>query len=44
MQVRIPSDEVAGVIRAIVDDRMSWEEVTVKYPAQGAVVEEDGEQ
>lgn len=34
----MPKTEIAGVIRAMVDDRMTWEEVAAKYPAQKATV------
>lgn len=32
LQVRMPVKDIAGVIRALANDKMSWEEVTQKYP------------
>lgn len=35
-QVRIPSEEVPGVVRALVDGKRDWESVRASYPAQVA--------
>lgn len=40
-QVRIPSAEVPGVLRALVDMNTSWEEVQAKYPAQQAAGDDE---
>ncbi|GLC40466.1 hypothetical protein PLESTB_001261900 [Pleodorina starrii] len=40
-QVRVPQGEVAAVIRALVDDRSTWAEVTEKYPAQKATADDE---
>ena len=34
MQVRVPIDEVAEVLRQLTDMQSSWQEVSGKYPAQ----------
>merc|ERR1712212_1287375 len=31
-QVRMPLDEVASIVRAMSNDKMSWTDVTQKYP------------
>ena len=35
-QVRVPGDEVARLLRRLVDGEVTWEEVAAKYPAQAA--------
>jgi hypothetical protein len=40
LQVRVPLDEVPGVVRQLVDGTVSWQQVQEKYPAQGATQDE----
>ncbi|WIA35437.1 hypothetical protein OEZ86_003878 [Tetradesmus obliquus] len=40
-QVRVPVDEIAQVIRKLVDSAISWQEVAAKYPAQKAAEQEE---
>ena len=36
MQVRVPSSEVAQIIRSLVDGVITWAHAQAKYPAQAA--------
>jgi glycyl-tRNA synthetase len=36
LQVRVPTADVAGVIRRLVDGETSWDDVREKYPEQAA--------
>lgn len=40
-QVRVPTAELAGVVRQLVDSELSWAAVAAKYPAQAPAAEED---
>ena len=42
-QVRVPSAEVPGVIKGLIDGGASWEEVQAKYPAQEKAADGDEE-
>ena len=39
-QVRVPVPEVAGLIRQLVDEKLTWQDVAAKYPAQKAPADE----
>jgi hypothetical protein len=41
LQVRVPVDEIAPLIRKLVDSAISWQEVAAKYPAQKAAEQEE---
>jgi hypothetical protein len=41
LQVRVPVEEIAQLIRRLVDSAISWEEVAAKYPAQKAAEQEE---
>lgn len=38
-QVRVPGDEVARLLRRLVDGEVTWEEVAAKYPAQAVAAD-----
>ena len=40
-QVRVPTADVPGVVRAIVEQGLSWAEVAGKYPAQESKEDKD---
>ncbi len=42
-QVRVPTAEIAALIRSLVDGNTSWEDVQAKYPAQAPVADGEGE-
>lgn len=39
-QVRVPKDEISQLVRNLIDGKISWEEVSAKYPAQAKEGEE----
>lgn len=41
VQVRVPLDELPGVVRRLVDNELSWAEVAAQYPAQAAAADAD---
>lgn len=42
-QIRVPVDDIAGVIRSLVDATAAWADVAAKYPAVEAKAAADGE-
>jgi hypothetical protein len=40
-QVRVPVEEIASLIRRLVDSAISWEQVAAQYPAQKAAEQEE---
>lgn len=41
-QVRVPGDELPGLLRRLTDMEIGWEEVARAYPAQAPAAEEEG--